>query len=153
MNELKCTNESIVIVSPKMIIRGPQFGCTELRKDDWLFCDKGEKMQVFGFDEYLLIHPDSEEVEIYVEGSNTDTVIGRLGRVKVLENQVAVFKLNDLLDYNLYFTKWWECHSHYATVIKHFTGTVKVVDNELIGKGEHLNFISYAGKRDFRRHD
>lgn len=137
-----CDNKNIIIISPKLLIRGPVYGCDELRKDDWLFCDKGYNLEAFGFINPLVTTTKGSELELYK--NNSTEIKDRIDRCVIVNNQISVVFEDDILNYNPYFKKWFMEHPNHAVRLENYNGTVNIIDNQIIGTGD-INFKSYVG--------
>lgn len=129
-------NETIIIISPKLLMRGLAYGCEEQTKDDWLYCKKGEELSSLGFDDNLLLKTKGSNFELYNDNE-------RLARCTITNNQICVVYESDIYDYNPYFKKWFEEHPYKCIRIKDFDGIIYIEDDKLIGKG-NINFESYV---------
>jgi len=136
-----CNKDNIIIISPKLLMRGPAYGCEEKTKDDWLHCEKGHNLSVFGFDDWLLLETKGTDFELY---NNND----RLARCSITNNQIAVVFEDNINDYNPYFKKWFEEHPFKAIRIPEFDGSIYIEGDKIVGKKDGLVFESYIINED-----
>lgn len=130
------SNTNLIIISPKLLMRGPAYGCNEQTKDDWLACEYGKNLSRFGFKDYFIFDVHGSELELYNDNK-------RLDRCTITGNQVSIVNEKDVYNYNPYFKKWFEEHPNKTIKLENFTGKVDLVENVVIGIG-NINFKSYV---------
>lgn len=110
-------NQDIVITDPCYIVDSDT---------DWKACNYGSSMEVLGFKQCITsptIYGDWSCQTIEVS-SNKD-----IGSFTADAGMVGVFSLDEVLHYNSNFTQFMQTSPWCVTVIKNFTGDVKILKN------------------------
>ena len=144
---IRFENEDIIITDPCYIMRAEHHNTTPLTEDDWVTCNYGFNMEVLGFetDKYLThdtIYGDWSCVVI-------DEYNEELGKFCADAGLVSVFRLKDILKYNPDYDYKKAIKYNSATLIKNFTGTVKIeIIDEMVNECENCDEHNYINCRD-----
>lgn len=91
--------------------------------DDWRKCEYGDNIKVLGITHYLCRSIIYGDWSWTTYNSDTNEVLGHFCTDTGL---IAVFDLEEVLEYNPNFNKWIEEHSRCVTKIPNFTGEVSI---------------------------
>ena len=91
--------------------------------DDWEKCNYGDNMEVLGITHYICRNTIYGDLSCTAYNLDTNEVLGHFCADSGL---VAVFDLEEVLEYNPNFNKWIEEHSRCVTKIPNFTGEVSI---------------------------
>lgn len=91
--------------------------------DDWKKCNYGDNIEVLGITHYICKDTIYGDWSCTTYNSDTNEVLGHFCADTGI---VAVFDLEEVLEYNPNFNKWIEEHSWCVTKIPNFTGEVSI---------------------------